>query len=161
MLFRSGVSGQTLGEADPWCLRPEIFQPQYKGLVSYLMPKLDVLVSATFQSALGPVLAANFNAPNALVQQTLGRPLSGNAQNITVNLVQPGRLFGERINQVDIRFAKVLNFRGSRTNVGLDLYNALNTNTATAYNQTYGPAWLTPTAVLPARFIKLSAQIDF
>jgi hypothetical protein len=55
----------------------------------------------------------------------------------------------------------VLNFRGTRTNIGVDLFNALNVNTATNYNFTYGPAWLTPTAVLPARFVKLSAQLDF
>jgi hypothetical protein len=29
------------------------------------------------------------------------------------------------------------------------------------YNLTYGPAWLTPTLVLPARFAKVSAQFDF
>jgi hypothetical protein len=159
--FGGNVSGQTLGETDPWCLRQEKFQTQYKGLASYILPKIDVLVSGTFQSALGPVLAANFNAPNAVIQPSLGRPLSGGAANVQVNLVEPGQLFGERINQVDLRFAKVLNFRGTRTNVGLDLFNALNTNTPTAYNQTYGPSWLTPTTVLPARFIKVSAQLDF
>ncbi len=159
--FGGATSGQTLGEADPWCSRHEKFQTQYKGLASYIVPKIDVLVSGTFQSALGPVIQANFNAPSALVAPSLGRPLSGGAANIAVNLVEPGQLFGDRINQLDLRFAKVLNFRGTRTNVGVDLFNALNVNTATSYNFTYGPAWLTPTAVLPARFVKLSAQIDF
>ena len=67
----------------------------------------------------------------------------------------------EAINQVDIRFAKVLTYGRSRTIIGVDLFNALNVNTPTSYNQTYGPAWLTPTGVLQARFIKLSAQIDW
>ena len=40
-------------------------------------------------------------------------------------------------------------------------YNALNSNTATAYNQTYGPAWLTPTAVLQSRFMRFNVQVDF
>jgi hypothetical protein len=159
--FGGTVSGQTLGEADPWCSRHEIFQTQYKGLATYLLPKVDVLIGATFQSYLGPVLAANFNVPNALVAPSLGRPLSGGAANIQVNLVEPGTMFGDRINQLDLRFAKVLNFRGTRTNVGVDIFNSLNTNTPTNYNMTYGPAWLTPTGVMPARFIKLSAQLDF
>jgi hypothetical protein len=149
------------GESDPWCRREEIFQTQYKGLASYTIPRVDVLVSGTFQSALGPSLAANFNVPNAQVIPSLGRPLSGGAANVQVNLVEPGKLFGDRINQVDIRFAKVLTYGRSRTIIGVDLFNALNVNTPTTYNQTYGPAWLTPTGVLQARFIKLSAQIDW
>jgi hypothetical protein len=32
---------------------------------------------------------------------------------------------------------------------------------ATSYNQTYGPQWLTPTAIMPARFIKFNAQFDW
>jgi hypothetical protein len=149
------------GEADPWCLRQESFQPQYKFLGSYILPRVDVLVSATFQSALGPVLAANANVPAAQIAQSLGRAPSGSVANVTVNLVEPGSLFGDRINQLDLRFAKVLNFGGKRTNIGIDLFNALNSNTPTTYNQTYGSAWLTPTAVLPARFVKLSVQLDF
>ena len=149
------------GEADPWCLRQEKFQTQYKGLASYIVPRVDVLISGTFQSALGPTLAANFNVPNAQVAPSLGRPLSGGAANVAVNLVEPGKLFGNRINQVDLRFAKVLNFGSKRTNIGIDMYNALNTNTPTGYNQTFGPAWLTPTGVMPARFLKVSAQFDW
>jgi hypothetical protein len=156
-----GGSNTQPGEADPWCLRQEKFQTQYKFLGSYVVPRVDVLVSGTFQSALGPVLNANFNVPAAQIAQSLGRPPSGGVANVQVNLVEPGTLFGERINQFDVRFAKVLTFRGARLNVGLDIFNALNSNTATTYNQTYGAAWLRPTAVLPARFAKLSAQIDF
>ena len=149
------------GAADPYCLRQEPFLTQYKALGSYVIPRVDVLVSGTFQSNPGPTLNANFNVPNAQIVPSLGRSLSGGAANVAVNLVKPLSLYGDRINQLDIRFAKVLTFGRTRSNVGVDLYNALNTNVATAYNQTFGPAWLTPTAVMPARFIKLNAQIDW
>jgi hypothetical protein len=46
----------------------------------------------------------------------------------------------------------------------IDLYNALNTNVITAYNNTYGTngaAWLTPVAILPARLVKIGIQFDF
>jgi hypothetical protein len=126
-----------------------------------VLPRVDVLVSATFQSALGPSLAANYNVPSATVAQSLGRPLSGGRANVSVNLVEPGTLFGDRINQLDLRFAKVLTYGRTRTNVGVDLFNALNTNTPLSYNQTFGSAWLRPNSVLQARFVKLSAQIDW
>ena len=122
---------------------------------------MDLRVSATFQSKPGAQLAANYNVPNAVAAVSLGRNLSGNAANIPVNLVAPGTLYGDRINQLDFRVAKILKFGRTRTQVGLDLYNALNSSAVQTYNQTFGPAYLTPTLVLPARFAKISAQIDF
>ena len=149
------------GEADPWCLRQEIFQPQYKFLGSYVVPRVDVLVSGTFQSALGPSISANFNVPAAQIAQSLGRVPSGGVANVQVNLVEPGTVFGDRINQLDIRFAKIVTWGRTRTNVGVDIFNLFNTNTATNYNNTFGPAWNRPTAVLPARFAKVSATFDW
>ena len=55
-----------------------------------------------------------------------------------------------------------------RTNVGVDIYNILNSAAVLTYNQTYIPAtataasaWLAPTSVLTPRFFKIGAQIDF
>jgi hypothetical protein len=50
-----------------------------------------------------------------------------------------------------------------RTNVGVDIYNLLNSDAALSYNQAFIPngAWLTPTSIISARFAKISAQVDF
>ena len=85
---------------------------------------------------------------------------------MTVNLVEPGTLHGDRVNQIDLRFAKILRVGRTRTNVGLDVYNITNSGAVLTYNETYVPGqavggWLTPTSVLQARFVKFSAQIDF
>jgi hypothetical protein len=137
------------------------FLTQLKMLGSYTIPKIDLQVSATIQSVPGVQLAANFNAPNALVQPSLGRPLSGGAANVTANLVEPGALYGDRINQVDLRFAKILRFGRTRTLLNLDLYNVLNSNPVLTENVTFGTAWRRPQTILPARFIKVGAQFDF
>ena len=105
--------------------------------------------------------AANWNVPNAVVAPSLGRPLSGGAANVLVNLVEPGTMYGDRINQFDFRSAKVLRFGRTRTMVSLDLYNACNSSAVQSYNQTYGTAWLTPTLVVPARFLMVCGQVDF
>jgi hypothetical protein len=144
-----------------YCERETAFLTQFKGLATYVVPRIDVLVSGTWQSAPGVQLAANYNVPNALVAPSLGRNLAGNAANVTVNAVPPGELWGERVNQLDVRFAKVLTFGRTRSNVGIDLYNALNSSPITTFNQTYGPRWLFPTQILPARFIKFGVQVDF
>jgi hypothetical protein len=54
-----------------------------------------------------------------------------------------------------------LRFGRTRANVGVDLYNALNSSVVQNSNSTFGRNWLTPTLVMPARFAKVSAQIDF
>jgi len=115
------------------------------------------------QSKPGAMLAANYAATNAEVAPSLGRSLSGSAPNVTVNLVAPGTLYGDRVNELDFRVAKILRFGRTRTNVGFDIYNVLNANPVLTYNAAFIPngGWLVPTTVLQSRFVKLSASIDF
>jgi hypothetical protein len=144
----------------PYCRVATNFLTQAKFLGSYTLPRVDVLVSGTFQSLPGPQILANYVAPNAEVRSSLGRDLAGGARNVTVNLVQPGTLYGERANQLDIRVAKILRFGRTRTNVGIDIYNALNANAPLTQNNSFG-AWQQPTEILLARFVKLNIQFDF
>lgn len=136
------------------------FLAQVKMLGTYVVPRVDVQLAATFQSMPGPQISANYNAPNALVQPSLGRPLSGGAANVTVNLVEPGTMYGERSNQLDVRVGRAFRLGAVRTTLNLDLFNALNTDAVLAYNNNYA-AWLVPTSILGARLVKLSAQLDF
>jgi hypothetical protein len=87
--------------------------------------------------------------------------LAGGANSVTVNLIAPQTVFGDRINQVDFRVAKVLRFGRSRAQVGVDIYNLMNSNVAQGYLQTFGSSWLRPTSVMDARFARVSGQIDF
>jgi hypothetical protein len=146
-----------------FCRVVEPLLTQVRGLATYTIPRVDLLVSATWSSIPGPQLAANWFVPNAVVQSSLNRPLSGGAAGVTVNLVQPGTLYGDRINDLDFRVAKVLRLGRTRTQVGIDLYNILNNDVVTGYNSGYVPggSWLKPTAILPARYMKVTGQIDF
>ena len=84
-------------------------------------------VSAVFQSKPGPAIVANWAVPAAVVAQSLGRPPAGGVPNVTVNLLDAGTVYGNRINQLDLRIAKNVRFGGTRTMLSVDLYNALNT----------------------------------
>src|SRR5262249_31161837 len=128
------------------------------------VPHADVEISAAFQSKPGAMLAANEVIPSSVVAQSLGRPLAGNTANVTVNLIAPGTLYGDRVNELDLRLAKVLRFGNTRTRVSLDMYNALNSAAVLTYNQVFNPAtttWLTPTSVLAARVLKIGASVEF
>jgi hypothetical protein len=138
---------------------------ELKGLGNYVIPKIDVQVAATFISRPGPAKVANLQFPATEVAQTLGRLPSGGVQTITVNLFEANEDFFENIGTLDVRVGKLLRWGRMRANLGVDIYNALNSSTGQTYNGTYSRTnpslWGTPTLIMPARFAKLGAQIDF
>jgi hypothetical protein len=149
--------------SDPYCRNDPGFVTRATGLAAYTVPKVDVLVSGTFRSDQGTPLAANYTVSTAEAARTLGRPLSGNATSVTVNLIEPGTVWSDRVNVFDIRVAKVLRFGRMRANIGVDVYNLLNSSAVLTNNAAFNPGgtWLAPTSVLSARFAKVSASIDF
>jgi hypothetical protein len=148
---------------NPWCNTSTGFATRYTGLGSYTVPKVDVQLSGTFRSDQGQTLRADYAVTSAEAALTLGRGLSNNVPNVTVNLIEPGTLYGDRVNEFDLRFAKILRFGRTRTNVGFDVYNLLNTAPVLTYNMNYNPTgrWLVPNTVLQPRFWKFSVQVDF
>jgi len=148
---------------NPYCHFAPGVTTRFTAAGSYTVPKLDLLVSGTLQSSPGEPLAANWVVPSATVAQWLGRPLSGNAANVTVNLLTPGERTYDRVNQLDFRVGKILRLGRQRANVAVDLFNALNSDTVLTYNQTFVPGgnWLVPTSVLTARTAKITVQYDF
>ena len=139
---------------------PWLTQVKFGG--SYLLP-WGVQVSGTLQSFQGPILNANATFTNAQIAPSLERNLS-TGTTAAVALVQPNTLFGKRLNQVDMRFAKLFKL-DTRTIKGMvDVFNLGNLNTVTAINQTYGTtgaSWQVPTAISLARLVKVGVQIDF
>jgi hypothetical protein len=152
----------SVGPTNPYCHVDSGFLTQIRGLAAYTIPRVDVLFSAAFQSVPGQPLAANYALPAAVTTAALGRPAAGSSI-LSVNLVAPGTLYGDRTNQIDLRLAKILKFGHTRTQVGVDVYNVLNSSAVLGYNQAYilNGAWLTPNSVITARFAKVSAQFDF
>src|SRR6185503_2770682 len=56
----------------------------------------------------------------------------------TINLLRPGELYpNERVNQLDMRVAKILRFAGRRADIGIDIYNVLNSSDTTAFDHTF------------------------
>jgi hypothetical protein len=168
--FNNGTTGpnpRDCREIDPW-------ETTVRGLASYTIPKVDVLVSATFRSQSSLQLTTNWQVPNTTIRTLLGGvlPPGLNATgNSTIDLTDSDHLIfaGNRRTQVDMRFAKVLRFGRTRTDVGVDLWNLFNTNYATTYQGTYttvdgqplGGTWGNPSAIYPPRFVRLNFTVNF
>jgi hypothetical protein len=140
---------------------PPFFQPQVKLLGGYQLP-FRLQASATFQTIPGPQITADYPATSAQIRPSLGRNLAaGTTATAIVQLIDPGTQFEGRINQLDLRIAR--NFKVGRTRLQgtFDAYNVLNVSPILALNTRYGPSWLTPTQILPARLFKAGMQLDF
>ena len=166
-------------DGQPDCRFAEPWLTTFRGLASYTIPKADVLVSAIFRSQAnvqpggdvatnGASRQANFLMNAAQFMANTGRALRPGVTTETVNLLLPGQLYGERVNNLDMRVAKIVRIKGTRTNIGVDFYNLTNANTPTTVDQSYsadptalGARWLRPTAVLNPRFVRFNVQVDF
>jgi hypothetical protein len=173
---RPDLQGNNRSDA---CAVTEPWLTSVRGLASYRIPKVDVLASTTVRSirtsaggdvaSSGTSLNANYQIPNTVVRQYLGRLPAGALATgtTTVNLLAPGELYPlERNTQVDMRIAKILRFRRTRLDVGLDIYNLLNSNIVTAYDQTYlyagnGSGWLNPTGIMSPRLVRFNVTATF
>jgi len=159
----AGLVGSNVSTTSPYCHVGYGILTQFRGLGTYTIPKVEVQVSGVFQSKPGAMLSANYAVPAAVVAQSLGRLPSGNVTNVTINLVEPGSMYGDRLNQLDFRLAKILRFGDSRTTIGADIYNVLNSSAILTYNNVFVPGgpWLLPNSVLTGRLARITAEFTF
>ena len=172
-----------LGGIGQWpqafCHRESGWQTNIKGLVTYNVPKIDMLLSGTFrslpyagnefpsvqsQSQSAQVLALNI--PGVVNTSGLNRPFGSGQVVEFFNIEKPGALYGDRLNGVDVRLAKILKYGTTKTQVSLDVYNLLNANTTEVYQHSYTPpgatsTYLNPLSIMSARYFKVTAQFDF
>lgn len=135
------------------------FLTQLKAYGSYTIPRVDVEIAGTFQSIPGPQISANVTYTSAQIAESLGRPLS-TALTVTQNVVEPGTLYGERLNQLDLRFGKRFDFGGAQFAAYLDIYNVLNVDTVLLESGSYN-VWRRPLTIIGARFAKVTARLEF
>jgi hypothetical protein len=151
----------------------------WRGLASYRLPKADVLVSAIARSTLttasgtmgsnGSSVSANYQLPNTVLQQYLGRLPAGALATgtTTLNLLRPADLYPpDRQTQLDLRSAKIVKVRAMRYDLGVDLYNVFNANAGTTLTQNYdytnsGATWLNPTAIMSPRLLLFNVTMTF
>ena len=142
------------------CSQQSKFLTNFKMLGVYTIPRIDLQVSTTIQSYPGAQIVANYVAPNAVVSPGLGRNLSGGAANMTVNIVEPGKTYGERSNQVGLRLAKSLQIDRIKTTASVDIYNVFNADAVLTQSNAFA-TWQRPQSILNPRWAKLVLQLDF
>jgi Carboxypeptidase regulatory-like domain len=165
----TAVAGQANPVIFPFCKVQEPMLTQVKGSASYLLPWYDIRVSGTLQSVTGPIVSA-YNT-YAGTPTGLGRAFSSGSA--TVNLINTwidptpfggssGTTYGDRLNQVDFRFTKILRLGSQGTiDFDVDLYNAFNSDAILSQQDSYGVGWQNALGVIQPRFFKFQLRWDF
>jgi hypothetical protein len=154
--------------AEPWLT-------QIRGLATYVVPKIDVQLSTSFQFKPGTLgLGGNDSASNGnsvtaryVVTSAQVPGILNNQQ--TVNLLLPGEVYGDYVRQVDLRAGKILRFGRTRTLVAIDVYNLFNSNAGLTYQEgfvipagaTTSTTWYNPQTLLMPRFVRFNITTDF
>jgi len=180
----TAATGAIAGPDPRGCHNAEPWQTTVRGLATYTMPKVDVLVSMVVRSqpevqlsgvaALTGNTSAQWQLPNSVIAAALGHLPPGATATGTTTIPMADndhRIFsGERRTQIDVRFAKIVRFGRTRSDVGVDLNNLLNSNYATGYSTTYiyntdnAPrpgGWGVPTSIYGPRFVRINYTLNF
>jgi hypothetical protein len=103
-----------------------------------------------------------YTATNAEIAPSLGRNLSqGAAGTVTIPIVAPGEVFSDPSHQLNLRVGKAFRVQRARISGALDIFNVFNSSAIQRANYTFGPQYLRPQLIQPARFMKLSATVEF
>jgi hypothetical protein len=178
----------------PACNPYTRWETNVRGTAAYTIPKIDVLVSTVFQWRPGVEREANYTftkeqvtwEPSSAFRATAPCPGGATAGQVgcfidtgndtttttyTVNLLNPGELYGEGYAIFDLKLGKNVRFANKRINVGVDIYNLFNNDAIRGYENDLDQAdnpntaiveqWGQANTLLSPRFVRLSIQFDF
>ena len=178
----------------PSCNPYTRWETSVRGTAAYTIPKIDVLVSTVFQRRNGPQRSANHRfskdvvtwEPSSIARATQPCPGGATAGQVgcftpqgntitatgyTVNMLNPGELYGPGYTIFDLKLGKNLRFANKRVNVGVDIYNLFNNDQVLTYQDNFDTVdvastpvveqWGQATSLLSPRFVRLSIQFDF
>jgi hypothetical protein len=181
------------------------YRTNIRGSASYTIPWVDVLVGAVFQRRPGVPRSAILtgvssedvvwepsSAGRATVSCNPGFPgpgcfFGGGVPSTTVpggvDLLDAGDLSGESISLWDLNLQKQIRFGGRRVRAGVQIYNLLNSDAATGYDDSYTAfrladgtwvednpntagiveenGWGSVTQIVAPRFLRFSVEFDF
>ena len=178
----------------PSCNPYTRWETSVRGTAAYTIPKVDVLVSTVFARRLGPERSANHAftkdevtwEPSSAARATAPCPAGATAGQVgcftaganvtattyTVNMLNPGELYGPGYTIFDLKLGKNIRFAGRRLNVGVDIYNLFNNDQVLVYQNNFDTAdnpattnvveqWGQASELLTPRFVRLTVQFDF
>ncbi len=130
------------------------FTQEFKLAGNYSLP-LGVDIGAVLQSFGGLERVITWQPAANLY------PNGQRTQSQTIILTEPGSLFGERWDQLDVNFKKNIRYGNKVHTFQLDIFNVFNNNSIRTMNDTVGTSLGQVTAIMPGRFPRLGYQFKW
>jgi hypothetical protein len=139
------------------------YRTTLKASAAYSFP-YDINLSGSFTSIPGPSVNANYTVTAAIAGRPIVSATSG-TNTLTVNLIQPGTVFLDYQNRLDLRVGKTFKLDRSKIQGFMDVFNVFNAGTALSVNQTYAASgtnsWMAPTTLMDGRYLRFGMQLNF
>jgi hypothetical protein len=129
------------------------FLTQFKMSGTYVIPS-GIRLSANFQSQPGNERIIAYAVVRSILP-TLTQT------SVTVRLNEPGSLYNDRVNQLDLTISRSFRPAGVEIRPELSVFNVFNANPVLAYVNTWGPSLGTVTTILNPRVLRLGFNMKF
>jgi hypothetical protein len=150
--------GRTVPEGGRFCDQRNFHMPflhEFKLAGSYLL-RYGIDVGAVLQSYPGLERVITWQPAANLF------PNGQRTQAQTIVLNEPGSLFGERWNQLDVNIKKNIRYGNNKVHTfQLDVFNVFNSNPIRTMTDTVGTSLGQVTAILPGRFPRIAYQFKW
>lgn len=131
------------------------FIHEFKLAGNYQLPRIGVDFGAVLQSYAGLERVITWQPAAALY------PGGQRTQAQTIVLNEPGSLYTERWDQLDINFKKNIRYGNKVHTFQLDLFNVFNNNSIRTLTDSVGTSLGQVTAIMPGRFPRLAYQFKW
>jgi hypothetical protein len=129
------------------------FIHEFKLAGNYALP-LGVDIGAVLQSYAGLERVITWQPAASLYP-------GGRTQAQTIVMTEPGSLYNERWDQLDVNFKKNIRYGSKVHTFQLDIFNVFNNNSIRTMTDSVGGSLGQATAILPGRFPRLAYQFKW
>jgi hypothetical protein len=153
------VTGQT---NLAYCRQVPPFRTLYKASMAYSLP-YEIQVSASLQWRPGISIGADYTYTCSAAQAaaTGCTPLTAGLTTLTVAVVDPTTQFYPYVKTNDMRVSRSFRHGRLRFQPFMEVFNVLNLSTILTVNETVGPNYFQPNAIVQARRFQFGGQIEW
>ena len=145
-----------------FCNQTPPFRTLYKGSAAYTLP-LDIQVSGSFQLRPGITIGSDYTYTCSAAQaaSTGCTALTGGISSLTAVVIDPTASYYDYVTTNDMRISHSFRRGRIRFQPFMEIFNVVNTSTVVTVNETVGPNYGTPAAIVSARRAQFGAIVDW
>ena len=138
------------------------FKTLYKGSAAYTLP-YDIQASASLQWRPGISVGSDYTYTCSAAQAaaTGCTPLTAGIASLTVAVVDPTTQYYAYVKTNDIRVSRNFRYGRMRFQPFLEVFNLMNLSTVLTVNETIGPNYFQPNAIVQARRFQIGGQVEW